>query len=213
MKKNTVLFLLATLAMYQAEAHVTLNNPSGGETFSPGETVTVEWQMTVAHNLQNWDLYFSSNGGGTWVAIKMDIPPTSFEPGTVMTFAWLVPPTQTFQGQIRIVQDNDKTDYEGISGNFTIESLTSTNEAFAPGAITVYPNPVTDRTTFEFDNPGHESHNLLFYDMQGRLVKTITDIVADKVGMNGAELPAGLYSYQLISKKGIRATGKLAVVK
>ncbi len=211
MKKNTILLLFAMLAVFRSEAHVTLNNPEGGESFSPGETVTVEWQITVAHDLQNWDLFFSSNGGGTWEAIKMDIIPDSFEPGAVMTFAWLVPLPQTFQGQIRIVMDNEETDYEDISGNFTIAPLTGTDEAFVPDGINAYPNPMTDHATLEFDNAGHESHVLILYDTQGRLAKAIINITTDKVRINGTDLSAGLYFYQLCTKRRIRATGKLVI--
>ena len=40
-----------------AHAHVTLDDPNGGEVLEVGSVFTIKWRINIAHNLQNWDLY------------------------------------------------------------------------------------------------------------------------------------------------------------
>jgi len=111
--KITVMLLVMGLST-QAFAHVSLNNPVGGETFEPGEMVTIQWTELVAHNTINWDLYFSSDGGATWDAILLDI-----DYGT-LSYAWTVPDVNTTQGVVRVVQDNQGMNYDAACLDFTI---------------------------------------------------------------------------------------------
>ena len=106
--------LLAMAVGTQAYGHVSLDYPVGGETFSAGETVTIQWTELVPHGTIYWHLYFSSDGGTTWEAIQLNLPitPTSYD--------WTVPELNTSQGVVRVVQDNSGMDYEHQSLNFTI---------------------------------------------------------------------------------------------
>jgi len=70
---------------YNLLAHVELDYPQGGETFMSGEIVTIQWHIAIAHNTLNWDLYFSPDGGMTWEAIQIDIPPGE------LSYLWEVP--------------------------------------------------------------------------------------------------------------------------
>ena len=167
--------------------------------------MNVEWQNTISHDALDWDLFFSSDGGFTWDSIQMDIPTET------LSFLWIVPEISTTEGRIRIMQDNVETDYEDISENFTITPVTGINERFTASEINAYPNPLTDFATISFDNPRHESHTLAFYNIQGRLTRTITNITTDKVKVKRENLPSGLYFYQLRTDEAIRATGNLIV--
>ncbi|MBL7113508.1 MAG: hypothetical protein ISS19_16340 [Bacteroidales bacterium] len=114
MKKIAFILLVQVTIAYQTHAHVGLLHPTGGETFNPGDTVLIRWEEIVSHDTQNWDLYFSSDGGSAWDTIQVDI---SVE---IMSYRWIVPDIITVQGKIRIVQDNVGDDYEDVSDNFTI---------------------------------------------------------------------------------------------
>lgn len=107
-----------------ARGHVTLNDPNGGEVMEVGTTFTIEWQIAIAHSLQNWDLWYSNSGaGGPWMEIAMDLPPGDPTVGSIHTYEWTVPDDPTDQARIRVRMDNSGTDYEDISNaDFTIET-------------------------------------------------------------------------------------------
>jgi plastocyanin len=95
-------------------AHVALDYPVGGETFTEGEIVNVQWHIVIPHDLLNWDLYFSDDRGTTWDPVELDLPPD------VLNYEWTVPGIATTEGRIRIYMDNSGADYEDESENFTI---------------------------------------------------------------------------------------------
>lgn len=204
-KRGIFLLLLCVFALFRSNAHVNLINPVGGETFYPGDILNIQWQNSRTHDPLNWDLLFSSDGGSTWDSIQLNI-----DTGTLNYF-WIVPATQTLQGRIKIVQDNIGMDYSQSSENFTIGTVVSINEMYDKGALNVYPNPLTEYVIFEFDNSRQESHKLTLYDMQGRLVREITQIKTDKVKIKRNNLKPGLYFFQLRNHRKVRATGKLII--
>ncbi|MFQ5447103.1 MAG: multicopper oxidase domain-containing protein [Saprospiraceae bacterium] len=108
--------LLMLCLSFAGKAHVAVDYPAGGETFTAGETVTIQWHIVIPHNTLNWDLFFSSDGGTTWEAIQMDVPPGE------LSYQWTVPPIATTQGRVLVIMDNSATDYQDASSIFTIES-------------------------------------------------------------------------------------------
>jgi hypothetical protein len=75
----------------------------------------------------------------------------------------------------------------------------------------LYPNPMSDYSILEFNNSTTENHTLKIYDVQGRIVKTITDIKSNQVIIKKDNLINGLYFFQLSTNKKIILTGKLMV--
>jgi hypothetical protein len=118
LKVIVLAFLLFIGAGSAAKAHVALDYPVGGETFNQGDTVNVQWHIVIPHDLQNWDLYFSDDGGATWQVIELDLPPPQ------LNYNWVVPGISTTQGRIRIYMDNTGVDYEDQSDDFTILTVT-----------------------------------------------------------------------------------------
>ncbi len=205
MNKRIVLLLFCVLVTFNVKAHVNLINPLGGEIFNSGETVNIQWEITVNHNLINWDLYFSEDGGNTWEPIALDISKDS------LNFNWLVPDLQTALGQIRIVMDNDGNDYNDISENFTINTVTDINEATDNFELKVFPNPMTEKAIFTFSNINSERHTLILYSSKGQIVREMVNITSDQVIIKRVNLVNGLYFFQLSSKNEIRATGKIII--
>ncbi len=191
--------------MSQLLAHVDLVNPAGGETYHPGEEVTVEWAETQAHNLLNWDLLFSMDGGLNWDTVEADIALES------RTYLWTVPEITTVQAQIRIVQDNVNKDYNGTSQNFTIVTATGIDDPIELFQITMYPNPLRDYTSIEFENPMQLNYSLSIFDSQGKVVRSIYNISSGKVRIERENLVSGLYFIRLRDENEIRAMGKLVV--
>lgn len=207
MKKYTLLLLFVSLATIHSEAHVSLLSPNGGENYNSGETVTIEWQVIIPHNSLNWDLYFSGDGGNTWDIIQIDIPIAT------LSLDWIVPETQTNQARIKIVQDNVDSDYDGISDDFTISggSITDISTQFEGFKTNIYPNPLVDFSTLEFDNPNHNNFTLTLYSTQGRIVRTIPYITMNRVIIRKENLTTGLYFFQLNIDRDVYATGRLVI--
>lgn len=105
-----------------ARAHVVIDSPNGGEVLTPGQVYTVEWHIAIAHNLQNWDLWYSTSGaGGPWIPIATDYQAGSPLVGVPHTFQWTVPNTPSSLVRVRARMDNSGTDYFDISdGDLTI---------------------------------------------------------------------------------------------
>ena len=73
----------------------------------------------------------------------------------------------------------------------------------------IYPNPFNNSTTLFFANPKNQNHTVSLYDTQGRLVRTIANITADRVVIERKKLRSGLYFFQLHTDIEVRASGKL----
>jgi len=197
--------LISASLMFQLHGHVDLHTPEGGETFHPGEVVYVSWVEVQAHNTLNWDLLYSNDGGSSWDTVKSDIPVET------LSYDWTVPATTTAKGKIRIVQDNVNADYEGISPNFIIIEATGLHDPLNQIQISVYPNPLVDHTSIEFENSTYRSHTLTIYNTQGKIVRSIPDIRSGIVKVERKNLTSGLYFIRLRDENEVRAMGKLAV--
>ncbi len=115
---QSVLALSATLAMIagSASAHITLLNPNGGETLTFGDLFSMEWRIDIAHNQQNWDLWYSTEGPtGGWVEIAMDLAPGATNPGSIHSFDWTIPEVLADEVWVRVRMDNAGTDYFDVS--------------------------------------------------------------------------------------------------
>ncbi|MBN9338202.1 MAG: T9SS type A sorting domain-containing protein, partial [Chryseobacterium sp.] len=77
--------------------------------------------------------------------------------------------------------------------------------------LLVYPNPFTDKVTIAFDLKSNSDVNLTFYDVNGKVVKTLKS--DEKKGLNQLtidtkDLRTGIYFYNLKTNSG-ESTGKL----
>jgi len=99
--------------------------------------------------------------------------------------------------------------------NFLNANSCSSSGLNNPGKETmkpkIYPNPFYDRTVMEFSNPKQENHTLTLYDLQGRLVRTITEITTGQIIIEKDNLISGLYFFQLRNYSQVCASGKLTL--
>ena len=85
------------------------------------------------------------------------------------------------------------------------------NAAGSASSLNIYPHPLKDKTTVQFNNPKQENHTLTLYDLQGRPVKTITNITAGRVTIRKEDLANGLYLFQISTDRIGRFSGKLTI--
>ncbi len=192
--------LLGTLLIPQtAPAHNIILQPNGGETFTAGDVVTIEWAIGINHNLQNWDIWYTTadsttnsscgNSSGPWTAIQLNIPPTCSNGGgglcsagpCVTTYLWTIPTSLASNTvKIRVRMDNSATDYYDRSdAPFSVlapTSLPSPNVAARFVLEQARPNPFNPQTTIGFvlqeDVP---LLRLVIHDVRGAGVKTLID--------------------------------------
>lgn len=204
MKKNILIVLFGIFAIFQAEAHVQLNNPTGRDTLTPGDTIIINWQILIPHSTQSWDLFFSQDGGISWDTIKTGIAKDS------LNYTWVIPSTPTTEAKVRVVMNNTGTNYLDESDAFTISTPSGIIKPKVPNILNSYPNPLTSYTWVEFEN-----HNKMLtfslFDINGRLVRKVSHINSNKIKVERGKLESGLYLFQLHSGADILGTGKLLI--
>lgn len=75
--------------------------------------------------------------------------------------------------------------------------------------VLIYPNPVFETATLEFENPTSAVHTFRLYDLTGRSVRIIENIYERQFVIDRNELKDGIYIYTLSNPNGIVAEGKL----
>jgi hypothetical protein len=95
------------LASSTAAAHVAFLNESG-VVLMPGETVSLQWVDTIAHDTLGYDLE---------LYIDVTAEPQSIVSGLgpeVHSYDWVVPDVVCSDCRLRVLQDNGSADYEGF---------------------------------------------------------------------------------------------------
>ncbi len=75
--------------------------------------------------------------------------------------------------------------------------------------VKLYPNPVTEFATIEFDNIHGVNHSFHLFDMTGREVNVIKNIHGSSLRFEREGLNDGLYIYRLSGENGAVAEGKI----
>jgi len=75
--------------------------------------------------------------------------------------------------------------------------------------LAVYPNPFTNSTTIQFDNPGRIQYTLHLRDISGKTICVTENIFDDKVEIFRNDLPPGIYFVELRGARVFR--GKLVI--
>lgn len=109
----SVVILFVTLLTEQADAHVALGYPIGGEVFEVGSTVQITWSDVVEHGPADYDLWYSVTGpDGPWISIAGGLSRTGSVPES---HDWLVPDTPSNQVRVRVRQNNVDSYYDAVS--------------------------------------------------------------------------------------------------
>ena len=184
--KSILYVMTLVVSISISNAHVTLDSPKGGDYFQSEDEIKIKWTETQDHGENNWDLYFSIDGGDSWVVIELDIDENIYE------YTWGIPSSETATAKIRIVQDNKTgTDYDDISGNFTISSepweggeiitalFESNTNSSDKANLTNFPNPFSSQTIIHFSLTQTSKVQLHVYNLHGKLVSKLVDEFLD----------------------------------
>lgn len=193
---NLYLIFLATSLLY---AHVGLIKPEGGEIFTVGSIMTIEWEQQVNHGASKWELYFSMDDGNTWFTIDDNIDKA------ILTYNWLIPDSAvTSHGKIKVVQNNvSASDYNDISGAFKISDVTGIYSSGDHQNIVnfklepVYPNPFNGTITIPFTLNSSSDIDVAIYNSTGKVVEKLvhTNFLQGKhyIRWNPKYVASGIY--------------------
>ena len=198
-------FLVYLMLAESVIAHVVLDYPTGGESFVFGETVNIQWHISISHPQENWDLYFSSDSGVTWEAIKLNMNVLQ------LNYQWTVPETVTDKARIRIDMDNTGTDYSDRSGVFIIQNPLNLDrlQEETPKTFSLYanyPNPFNPTTTISYELSVTSHIELTIYNQLGQEIRTLVSrqqqanyyqIQWDGRDNAGKQVVSGIYVYRL----------------
>jgi hypothetical protein len=215
MKFHKIFFIIFFFSISVSYGHVGLDYPKGGETFNAGDLVNIKWYIDLDHGACDWDLYLSTDGGNTWSEIANNLPKAQLE------YEWTVPDNSTGQGKVRVVQDNVAYgDYDAISGNFTINSVTEVTlkdtevkDFFINPA---YPNPFNSTTIISFNLPAQGEVKLHIFNVAGEKIKTLINEEMSpgfhRVSWNADDVSSGVYFYTIETKNFLQ-TRKVILIK
>jgi hypothetical protein len=79
------------------------------------------------------------------------------------------------------------------------------NEIENYNLLSIYPNPFTENAIITFDNPKNEKYKLLIIDVTGKVVMEINEIYGNTVEIDGSNLSAGVYVFELTCDQCVSA--------
>lgn len=122
------------------------------------------------------------------------------------------------RGNLYLTLDDGHPSVLFISRDQSLSVGTGSNQnTVSPGLSDVYPNPTSNVAVVRFTLPEAVPVTLTLLDLNGRSVRTVvkdrhTQAGEGSINFNTADLPAGVYLYQL-KAGGISETGRVVVVR
>lgn len=218
--------LIVALAAVPASAHVVLDAPNGGEELEVGSVFTVTWHIQIAHNLQNWDLWYSTDGtNGPWISIAQDLPAGSGQAGSVHTYDWTIPDVVDDSVWVRVRMDNSATDYFDVSNaSFSILLPSTTKEVivgpsgqrvFSPENVEI---DLGDTVRWTWDSTGHNvvsgamgAPDGAFNSGDPAPTGTVFEVLFDQAFLDANPQPDGVYDYHCHPHAGFGMIGTVAL--
>jgi hypothetical protein len=153
---------------------VTMVYPNGGETFTAGDDVDIQWIATDNVGVDSVTILCSTNGGADWTVLASGEPNDSL-------YTWSIPIDDpgTDSCLVRVdAWDPSMNVGSGQSASlFTVDPYTTGAEdtPLATALHQNYPNPFNGHTTISYSLERPEHVSVRIYDTAGRLVRTIED--------------------------------------
>lgn len=82
---------------------------------------------------------------------------------------------------------------------------------FDTNSLVLYPNPATNTVQIDLINTSEELSKVVFYDILGKSVKTVSTVAADNVSVDVSDLSKGVYLVEITSDTNLTVTRKLII--
>lgn len=99
-----------------------------------------------------------------------------------------------------------------VTNTFTTEFVATLNSLdIDAGNFVIYPNPSEDFVLIKLDNHSKNIENIVFYDVLGKIVKSVTNINSNQIGLNISDLSSGIYLIEVRADKKLKQIKKLVI--
>jgi hypothetical protein len=179
----------------------------GGETFTPGQSVSLKWNISVLHG-DKIDLHYSKDGGTTWTSMSTTHKAVSGD----NTFKWTVPNEPTTKAKVRVCQgagspcadvkvsSPSTPAYALVSPVFTISAGTGVLRTAANASgFSIDFRPEAHNVDASFGVSETQQVVLQAFDTQGRMLATLVD----------GSFAAGSHKLSLFSERLDASSGSL----
>ena len=130
----------------------------------------------------NWNMTFTQPyNGNGWTAFGEDV-----------------------YGEIYIAGIDSDNIFKIIDPNLSVDE----NTLFG---VKIYPNPATNQFTIEISNSQISIETINIYNLQGKLIKTITENIVSTMNISTENMVKGFYLTELISENGSKKINKLII--
>lgn len=150
--------------------HARITGPNGGEQFTIGAPMTLEWVADDDDAVTGVDLWISRDDGATYVPLAFDVPNSG-------TYDWIADGPASDHCLVRAVA-RDALDLRGDDHSdqaFAIAATTAVGERDLELTLAVSPNPMRQDCRFAFSLPRAGDVRLSIHDLQGRLVTRLSE--------------------------------------
>jgi hypothetical protein len=155
-----------------------LNPPTNLQSEIVAGDIQLTWDAPAAKDLVNYNIYYSY-AYGDFVFL---------ESVTEQLYLFVGPEQGSHRFYVKAVYDEGESE----PSNYVEEIITGITENFI-GEVKIYPNPVSDVATIEFQNPGNNAFNIKIVNINGETVRSIDDITGGKVVVEKGNLKSGIY--------------------
>lgn len=169
------------------------NNPSTTEPiWFMGSTKTITWNVagTAANNINtaNVNILVSTNNGSTYTTLAANVPNNGSATVTIPTNL-----TSTYEARIKIEAVGNI--FYTVSKKFTLWDPNLSTEKAELNDLKIYPNPTTNVLNVEFSTTDIEKVKFDIFDLNGRLIKTVSQENANQINqqINVESLQTGTY--------------------
>ncbi|HLV70064.1 MAG TPA: PQQ-dependent sugar dehydrogenase [Xanthomarina sp.] len=136
----------------------------------------------LENNGGTWDMSFTEpNSGNGWTGFGEDVT-----------------------GEIYIAGIDSGNIYRILDASLGIEENSLSQ-------VKVYPNPASNSFTVKSDKPQVVIESIHIYNLQGKLIKTISKNTASEIHIDTKSLAKGFYIIEIISQSGSKTTQKLII--
>lgn len=196
------------------ETLLSLTSPNGGENWTAESSHNITWN---GYGITAIDIAYSTNNGSDWITV------TTNQMANTGSYSWTVPNTPSSQCKVKISAAGNSTIRSFSTGTFTISSLAETSRQTYNTEKPLdyelrqnFPNPFNPSTTIRFGLPEKTMVTLTVFNQLGQRVTLLAQETMDRgyhtVSWNAANMPTGIYFYELKTEK-FTSVKKLLLLK
>lgn len=173
-----------------------------------GNAIGIQWKVENELNISSYQLERSSNGQN-FISVNTTVPSSGVDGRATYQQSDLSPLSATAYYRVKAINVNGKLEYSAIV-------KTAAVDISKPKAITLYPNPATDRTVqVQFSNFAPGSYTIKVSNIFGQPVYTTSVKASGSNFVKAVTLPAtlskGNYSVMVIGEEGKAVTQQLVI--